>query len=380
MERSSFFDATLVGETYDRVYLADDFARYFASFIGNGVFPTPSTNLQVVQDANMQVKLKAGKGWINGRFYELTEDLTLNVAVADGVLKRKDRVVLRLDFINREIKAYLKKGAFSSSPVAPTLTRTADIYELGIADILINNGVTSITQANITDLRQNNTYCGLVAGVVQQIDTTNLFTQFESAFNVWFEAIKGQLSTDVAGNLQNQINLIQPLVDSWEDFKDNGGTLFNSLTLNNLSAGADQIKTNKNVLAMRFLGGETGIDISRTSIAPNFLSTGDNPVLGKIEYPFQDLILRNIGSVKERVRFLTVQVNGTTAASGITNIPYPQLSTRSTCFLVGGYVIKGNGVANSVTANDFYYENSQMTFTAVEPSRTYCLLFAILKE
>lgn len=206
MERSSFFDATLVGETYDRVYLADDFARYFASFIGNGVFPTPSTNLQVVQDVNMQVKLKAGKGWINGRFYELTEDLTLNVAVADGVLKRKDRVVLRLDFINREIKAYLKKGAFSSSPISPTLTRNADIYELGIADILINNGVTSVVQSNITDLRQNNTYCGLVAGVVQQIDTTNLFAQFESAFNVWFDAIKGQLSTDAAGNLQNQID------------------------------------------------------------------------------------------------------------------------------------------------------------------------------
>ncbi len=378
MERSSFFDATLVGETYDRVYLADDFARYFASFIGNGVFPTPSTNLQVVQDVNMQVKLKAGKGWINGRFYELTEDLTLNVAVADGVLKRKDRVVLRLDFINREIKAYLKKGAFSSSPVAPTLTRDADIYELGIADILINNGVTSITQANITDLRQNNTYCGLVAGVVQQIDTTNLFAQFQTAFDVWFEAVKGQLSTDAAGNLQNQIDLIQPLVDSWEDFKDNGGTLFNSLTINNLNTLTDQIKTSKNNLTIGLEGTSTGYNMSKTSFAPNFLSIGDNPVLGRIEYPWQDLILRNIGSVKDRLNFKIVQINGTTAASGATNIPYPVSSTRANCYFIGGHVLKANNVGDSVSANTFSYGFNEMFFTAVEVSRPYSLLFLVL--
>lgn len=222
MERSSFFDAVLNGETYDRVYLAEDYARYFSSFIGNGVFPTPSTNLQVVQDVNMQVKIKAGKAWINGYFYENTEDLNLTIDVADGVLKRIDRVVLRLDFINREIKAYIKKGIFASAPIAPTLTRNADIYELGLADILINNGVINITQANITDIRQNNNYCGLVASVVQQIDTTDLFTQFQSTFDIWFENVKGQLSTDAAGNLQNQLDAMQSLVDTWVDFKTNG--------------------------------------------------------------------------------------------------------------------------------------------------------------
>lgn len=209
MERSSFFNAELKGEEYDRVYLAEDYARYFASFIGNGVFPTPSTNLQVVSDGTtMNLALKQGKAWINGYFYENTEDLELSVDVADGVLNRIDKVVLRLDFVNREIKAYVKKGEFSSSPVAPTLQRDSDMYELGIADIRINKGVTKLVQADITDLRQNSNYCGLVAGVVQQIDTTNLFAQFQSTFDIWFEHIKGKLSTDQAGNLQNQIDLI----------------------------------------------------------------------------------------------------------------------------------------------------------------------------
>lgn len=224
MERSSFFNAELKGEEYDRVYLAEDYARYFASFIGNGVFPTPSTNLQVVSDGTtMNLTLKQGKAWINGYFYENTEDLSLSIDVADGVLNRIDRVVLRLDFVNREIKAYVKKGEFSSSPVAPTLQRDADMYELGIADIKINKGITKLVQADITDLRQNNNYCGLVAGVVQQIDTTNLFTQFQSSFDIWFEHIKGQLSEDAAGNLQLQI-------DTWNDFKANGGEIGGTIT------------------------------------------------------------------------------------------------------------------------------------------------------
>lgn len=254
MERSSFFNAVLNGETYDRVYLAEDYARYFSSFIGNGVFPTPSTNLQVVADGStMNITLKAGKGWINGYFYENTDDLTLNVAIADGVLNRLDRIVLRLDFINREIKAYIKKGAFATSPVAPALTRNADVYELGLADIKINKGVTKIVQADITDLRGNSNLCGYVAGVVQQIDTTNLFAQFQSTFDLWFQNVKGQLSTDAAGNLQLQI-------DTWNDFKNNGGTLFNSMELKSSTTTTDAINTSKSTLNITAKDG--GIEIT----------------------------------------------------------------------------------------------------------------------
>lgn len=205
MERSSFFNAISANGNYDRIYKAEDFARYFASFIGTGVFATPATNLQVTSTDTMNLTLKQGKAWINGYFYENTEDLTLTVEVADGTLNRIDRVVIRLDLVNREIKCYVKKGSFATSPVAPELTRNSDIYEIGLADIRVNKGVTKIVQDDITDLRQNNNFCGLVAGVVQQIDTTNLFTQFESAFNTWFDDIKGQLGDDVAGNLQDQI-------------------------------------------------------------------------------------------------------------------------------------------------------------------------------
>ncbi len=154
----------------------------------------------------MQIMVLAGKAWINGYFYENTDELSLQLATADGVLNRIDRVVLRLNLINREMKCVVKQGASASTPQTPSIQRDSDIYELALADILVENGATKLTQSNITDQRFNNDLCGIVSGVVDQIDTTDLFTQFQSAFELWFDQIKGQLSEDAAGNLQLQID------------------------------------------------------------------------------------------------------------------------------------------------------------------------------
>ena len=212
MERSSFFNAELINDQYDRTYNAEDFARYFASFIGSGIFPSPTSNLQVRANDGMSVVVSKGKAWINGYFYENTEDLTLNLATAHSVLTRIDRIVVRLDLSARLIQCAVKKGSESSSPTPPNLQRDSDIYELALADILVENGATKLTQSNITDQRFNNSLCGIVSGVVDQIDTTDLFTQFQSAFTIWFDTIKGQLSTDQAGNLQNQLNQVTSLL------------------------------------------------------------------------------------------------------------------------------------------------------------------------
>lgn len=100
MEKSSFFNSV----SGDRKYKAEDWASYFGSFIGNGVFPVPSTGLQVVAGSGMQVTVKAGKAWINGYFYNNTSDLSLTLATADGVLNRIDRIVVRWDLTNRVIR------------------------------------------------------------------------------------------------------------------------------------------------------------------------------------------------------------------------------------------------------------------------------------
>lgn len=209
-QKSSFFNSV----NGDRKYNASDIAAYFSSFIGNGIYPNPSTNLQVTSAAGMNINITAGKAWINGYFYQNTSNYNITIDAADGVLKRIDRVVLRLDNINRQIILAILKGVPASAPVATALTRTADVYELALADILINNGDTAINQANITDQRMNATYCGIVSGAVDQIDTTGLFVQYDAEFNDWFETVKNTLSGDVAGNLQSQIDTLSNKVET----------------------------------------------------------------------------------------------------------------------------------------------------------------------
>ncbi|PKM75015.1 MAG: hypothetical protein CVU92_03520 [Firmicutes bacterium HGW-Firmicutes-17] len=212
----------------DRRYFTSFFAAYFSDFISNGIYPNPSTQCQVLANNDMTVTLKPGNAYINGYKYINDSDKSLTIETADGVLKRIDRIVLRYTVLNREIKAYVKKGTFASSPVAPTLQRDADMWELGVADIYVNNGAISITQSSITDLRLNNTYCGIVHCVVDQVDTTTIFNQFQAwyaettaygtatlngylnsyqdSFNTWFQTMRDILDTETATNLLGLIN------------------------------------------------------------------------------------------------------------------------------------------------------------------------------
>lgn len=221
MEKSGFFNARKVGDTYDRTYLAEDFANYFMRFIGNGVFPNPSTGLQVLESdtPDMFVNLKTGYAFINGYTYANEGDKPFQVTVADGVLNRKDAVFIRWDRVNRAITGVYVAGQGSPDPVAPTPTRTADIWDLCVAIINVKAGSTKITQDMIEDTRMNKSLCGIVVNAVNEIDTTTLYLQVQkdlesfqnmsqAEFTAWFDSIKGQLSGDIATNLQLQLTNI----------------------------------------------------------------------------------------------------------------------------------------------------------------------------
>jgi hypothetical protein len=161
----------------------------------------------------MAVTLPAGRAWINGYHYRNDGPLTLPVDNADGVLHRKDTVVLRWDVNARSITAQVLTGTFSSSPIAPTIARSAEQYDLKIAEISIPAGTTAITQSLITDTRLDNAVCGIVTGVdtttlYQQIqdDLTRFRTTNEADFTAWVEGLKDVLDADTAGNLLNLIN------------------------------------------------------------------------------------------------------------------------------------------------------------------------------
>lgn len=253
-EKSSFFNS-IAG---DRKYKAVDFASYFNKLITNGVFPNPSTNLQIISNNNMTVTIKAGAAWINGYIYILDEDMILPIAVADGLLKRIDRVVIRFDTVGRAINAVVKPGTFASTPIAPVLQRDSDKYELGVGDVLVNNGAVSISQANITDQRFNTSLCGILNSLITA-DTTTLFNQYNDGFNTWFAGIQNILDANAAGNLLTKINELAGAGRTTETVKENTAAIATKATgtgtASGTNTGDETLATIKSKLGVTVLSG-----------------------------------------------------------------------------------------------------------------------------
>lgn len=218
--KSGFFNATESGGVYDRVYDASDFAHYFSLFVGNGVFAKSASNLQVLADGSgMTVSIQPGNGWINGYYLTLESGTTesLTIPTANATLNRIDSVIMGLDFTQRQISLYIRSGSVSAQPVAVSLQRNTEKYELELAQITVAAGASVITQSVVKDMREDSTRCGIVKGLIDEIDTTALFAQYDqkfvefystskTAFDTWFANLQYVLDGDVAGHLQNEIN------------------------------------------------------------------------------------------------------------------------------------------------------------------------------
>jgi len=132
----------------DRKYKSEDFSNYFKTFMGTGINPT-TDNLKVIKKSTTQIGILAGSACIEGYLYlnnlELTKTISSNVT-------RVDRVVLRLDIINRTLGIVVVNGTATSPPV---LVRNSSMYDLSLAKITIKGSVVTVE-----DERGQSSLCG----------------------------------------------------------------------------------------------------------------------------------------------------------------------------------------------------------------------------
>ena len=221
------FNAILVDEEYDRVYKAEDWAWYFATFIANGVFPKPSDGLQVIAYDKMEIKVNAGYAFINGCAFRNPVSMGITLSTAEGALNRIDRVIIRWDLTQRDMYLTVLKGVPSAKPAAAALTRNTEIWELAIADIYVGKGVTKIQTKDITDQRFNSALCGIVKGTIEEIDASVLTKQFNDFFNTYSQAVLDEFSiykqdmekylSEIAGIYENYITMTESLFNQYEN-------------------------------------------------------------------------------------------------------------------------------------------------------------------
>ena len=110
---------------------------------------------------------------------------------------------------NSGVTATLKGDLNGSNPSPKAPVRSGGVYQIVLAEIRVNAGVTAITTANITDKRPDSSVCGWVTGTVQSIDLDQVLAQSTAQFNAWFATLQDILDEDTAGHLQNEITALQ---------------------------------------------------------------------------------------------------------------------------------------------------------------------------
>lgn len=201
--KSGFFNSS----SGDRKYDALDLSSIFDGIIEDGVFATLDNQFAVKPGTGMQVTVDTGKAWFNHTWTINDAILPLTIEAADITLDRYDAVVLEVNNTDpvRRNDIKIVKGTPAGIPKKPTLVNETDVHQHALAYILVGKGVTSI-EARFIEIVVGKSETPFVTGPLKTVPIDELFAQWESEFDYWFENLKGNLEGDVAANLQKQID------------------------------------------------------------------------------------------------------------------------------------------------------------------------------
>lgn len=278
MSVSSGFFNSLNG---DRKYNAAQMSAIFDGLIIDGVFASIGTAFAVKAAGGLTVNVGIGKAWFDHTWTVNDSILPMTAPEAEVLLDRIDAVVLEVNGTEsvRENTIKFVKGNPSGAPSRPTLTNEGNVHQYPLCYIYRKYGTAVINQADITPMVGTES-TPFVTGILQAIsldellgkwqDELDRFTdarskevddwiaQEESDFTAWFNKMKAdlqqeqtvldqwiaseqadflawynqmkdQLSGDVAGNLQLEIDkeevkriLLVGFEDGTKEFSDDG--------------------------------------------------------------------------------------------------------------------------------------------------------------
>lgn len=278
MSVSSGFFNSLNG---DRKYNAAQMSAIFDGLIIDGVFASIGSAFAVKAAGGLTVNVGIGKAWFDHTWTVNDSILPMTAPEAEVLLDRIDAVVLEVNGMESVRNNTIKfvKGNPSSAPSRPTLTNEGNVHQYPLCYIYRKYGTAVINQADITPMVGTES-TPFVTGILQTIsldellgkwqDELDRFTdarskevddwiaQEESDFTAWFNKMKAdlqqeqtvldqwiaseqadflawynqmkdQLSGDVAGNLQLEIDkeevkriLLVGFEDGTKEFSDDG--------------------------------------------------------------------------------------------------------------------------------------------------------------
>ncbi len=117
------------GATYE--YTASEFNEILQAITSNGIMKDKD-NEMVVSVNGLSVEVGTGTAFVNGRIGVIKSAKSLSLDAS--TTNRMDRIILKLDVLNRTLTLEVLKG---TSATAPELTQNANVYEISLAKVLV---------------------------------------------------------------------------------------------------------------------------------------------------------------------------------------------------------------------------------------------------
>lgn len=167
-----------------------DNVQYEATALGawlgtrnRGVF-SAGNNLAVSTAGGMYISVSPGLAWLEKGDLEGTvcieEDAkNFSIAAADAQLSRLDIVCMQLNKGTNQATMIIKEGTPETNPVIVPPVRNSEYDEIYLASVLVSAGVTELAAENITDMRLNKGYCGLIRDGVTMVPIETLADQIQ---------------------------------------------------------------------------------------------------------------------------------------------------------------------------------------------------------
>lgn len=222
MAWSSGFFNSLNG---DRTYNAQQMSDIFKGLITDGVYESVDDKLVVEPNTGMAVQIGSGRAWFGGHWIENTTKYPLTIEAADVTLDRYAAIIVRVDESTsvRSVEPAVKYSAVATTPVKPTMERSETVKEYCLAYVYIKAGAREITAADIEDARGDNSVCGWVTGLIDQVDSKTLWEQWsaqfsnfmianETEFSTWFTGLQDYLSDNAEAKLAADVVELQAKV------------------------------------------------------------------------------------------------------------------------------------------------------------------------
>lgn len=180
---------------HDRKYNAEQFGSIYDGVINDGIFANIGTCFVVNAQSGNTVTIGIGRAWFNGTWTLNDSLLPIEMPASPVGQNRIDAIVLEVNTSEsvRDNAIKVVQGIAAATPARPTLVDTEFVHQHVLAYVYRAANASTIYQANITNMVGTDE-TPFVTGILQVVSLDQLLGQWRSELDLFVEGQEAEFS------------------------------------------------------------------------------------------------------------------------------------------------------------------------------------------